>query len=211
MELDKKTFYNISYGVYAILAQEDQTINGCIVNTFTQITDETLCVSVSINKDSKTLQIIQNTGFFTCSILEENVSNETIGLLGYKTGHHTEKYRVGDLPMEGKFPYLDKESVAHIFCEVVNFILVDTHYIVLAKVVGTKETSKSTPLTYKYYQTVKKLKAPKGAPSYQAEEPKQDHNEIWTCTVCGYEHVGTFPDGFTCPICGVPESEFVKK
>ena len=34
---------------------------------------------------------------------------------------------------------------------------------------------------------------------------------IWRCTICGYEYVGDeLPADFTCPICGVPASDFEK-
>ncbi|MBR6985338.1 MAG: flavin reductase [Ruminococcus sp.] len=34
---------------------------------------------------------------------------------------------------------------------------------------------------------------------------------IWRCTVCGYEYIGDkLPEDYTCPLCGVPASEFEK-
>ena len=34
---------------------------------------------------------------------------------------------------------------------------------------------------------------------------------IWRCKVCGYEYVGEeLPDGFICPICKHPASDFEK-
>lgn len=34
---------------------------------------------------------------------------------------------------------------------------------------------------------------------------------IWRCTVCGYEYEGDeLPEDFTCPLCGVPASDFEK-
>lgn len=38
-----------------------------------------------------------------------------------------------------------------------------------------------------------------------------DGKTIWRCTICGYEYVGDeLPEDFTCPICGVPASDFEK-
>lgn len=36
-----------------------------------------------------------------------------------------------------------------------------------------------------------------------------DGQTIWRCTVCGYEYIGDeLPDDYTCPLCGVPASQF---
>lgn len=35
--------------------------------------------------------------------------------------------------------------------------------------------------------------------------------EIYVCTVCGFEVAGPLPEGYICPVCGVDASHFVKK
>jgi len=89
------------------------------------------------------------------------------------------------------------------------------------------------PLTYDYYQTVKKGKAPKNAPTYKGDVKVQDARDEksvevtmqkYVCNVCGYVYdpakgdpegnipSGTpfekLPDDWTCPVCGASKSEF---
>jgi rubredoxin len=90
-----------------------------------------------------------------------------------------------------------------------------------------------TPLTYAYYQQVKKGKAPKNAPTYkgsavstneQAEKGKEKAMKKYVCGICGYVYdpekgdseggiaPGTafedLPDDWTCPVCGAGKDEF---
>ena len=83
----------------------------------------------------------------------------------------------------------------------------------------TSEKSKGTPMTYGYYHSVIKGKAPKNAPTYQQETQKDDNpdTESWICTVCGYVYNDPYisfedlPDDWVCPICGAPKSAFKRK
>jgi rubredoxin len=83
------------------------------------------------------------------------------------------------------------------------------------------------------YQTVKKGKAPKNAPTYKGDVKAQDTTDEkfvevtmqkYVCNVCGYVYdpakgdpegnipPGTpfekLPDDWACPVCGAPKSEF---
>ncbi|MDD4796335.1 MAG: 4Fe-4S binding protein, partial [Eubacteriales bacterium] len=42
------------------------------------------------------------------------------------------------------------------------------------------------------------------------EKMEETSMETWKCSVCGYKHEGSLPDGFTCPRCGVPGNLFEK-
>ena len=52
--MNKNTMFKISYGLYVLSASENGFDNGCIINTFSQVTDTPLRVSVTINKSNKT-------------------------------------------------------------------------------------------------------------------------------------------------------------
>ena len=64
----------------------------------------------------------------------------------------------------------------------------ETHGIVLARVVDAAMDSAPVPMTYEYFHTVIKGKAPKNAPTYQAE--KKSEKPQYVCSVCGYVYEG---------------------
>ena len=55
-----KAVYNISYGVYVLTAKGEKQ-NGCVANTFSQITSEDLIVSISLNKNNYTNEASKKT------------------------------------------------------------------------------------------------------------------------------------------------------
>lgn len=67
--------------------------------------------------------------------------------------------------------------------------------------------TEETPLTYAYYQSVKKGTSPKNAPTYQAETAQKGYR----CSICGYiAEVEELPADFVCPVCKQPREVFVK-
>lgn len=69
------------------------------------------------------------------------------------------------------------------------------------------------PMTYEYYHNVIKGKAPKNAPTYQAEVPKSEKQAQlrYICEVCGYIYEGDITkeaDDYVCPVCKQPKSRF---
>ncbi|MBR2324162.1 MAG: flavin reductase, partial [Clostridia bacterium] len=64
-----KAIYNISYGIF-VLTAKDTKINGCIINTLMQATSIPNRITITVNKDNYTTQMIKNTGKFNVSILD---------------------------------------------------------------------------------------------------------------------------------------------
>ena len=48
--MDNKALFKVSYGLYVLSARENGKDNGCIINTLSQVTDNPLRVSVTVNK-----------------------------------------------------------------------------------------------------------------------------------------------------------------
>ena len=77
----------------------------------------------------------------------------------------------------------------------------------------------TVPMTYRYYHEVIRGGAPKNAPSYIAPEKEETSNkqtsaQRWVCDVCGYVYEGDLtqePDDYTCPLCGVNKTHFIKE
>ena len=66
---NNSAMYNISYGLFVLTACEDGFDNGCIVNTVEQVTTNPNRISVTVNKQNKTHDMIMSTGVFNASII----------------------------------------------------------------------------------------------------------------------------------------------
>ena len=56
--MDKNFFRDMTYGMFVISTKDEGRDVGCFVNTVTQITSESMIVSVSVNKNNFTNQAI---------------------------------------------------------------------------------------------------------------------------------------------------------
>ena len=55
--MNTNALFKISYGLFVLIAKENEFDNGCIINTFSQITNTPNRVAVVVNKTNKTADI----------------------------------------------------------------------------------------------------------------------------------------------------------
>ena len=206
--MDNKVLRNLSYGMYIIGSKDEKNV-GCVANTVVQITSNPKTIAVSINHDNYTNSVIKKTKKFSVSILSENTAPEIIGTFGYKTSKEVDKYKdVDTKDLEG-LPVLT-DSCGNIVCKVIDIMETNTHTVFLGEIVTMDNYKEDTPMTYKYYHEVLKLKSPKNAPTY-VEEKEENKKTVWKCSICGYEvEMNELQDDYVCPICKQPASEFKK-
>lgn len=211
--MDTTVLYDLSYGLYAIGVKENQRNCGCIVNTVFQISGEGPIIALSMNKDNYTYSLIKESNRFSVSILSEKTNPEVISKLGFVSGKDNDKWDGFAFEEMDGLPIVKENVLGHMICEVLSMTETSTHFVILAKVVNAKKDNKGTAMTYAYYHNVIKGKAPKKAPTYQAEEVTSEKH--WICSVCGYIFDGpdfdAEPDSYTCPICHVPKNLFEYK
>ncbi len=223
-----------SYGVYVITATDGGKLNGQIANTVCQVTSVPATVSVSINKQNLTHELISKSRAFGVSILAEETPMQFIGRFGFKSGRDNEKFE-GIAYKLGKTgaPIVLDHATSYMDCELVAAMDAGTHTIFLGRVLDAEVVSDGRPMTYEYYHQVKGGKSPKNAPTYAgpAEDEKASKKEgksmaSYTCNICGYVYdpaqgdpdggiaAGTafedLPDSWVCPACGAPKTEFEK-
>ena len=230
-ELDTKAFYDISYGLYVITSIKDGKMNGQIANTVFQVSNKPAKVAVSINKDNLTHDYIMASKVLAISTLEEQTPMPFIGLFGFKSGRDIDKlpqaaYTTG---LTGS-PCVTENALSYMEGKVIGSADAGTHTVFIVEVASAKVLKKGTPLTYAYYQDVKKGKASKNAPTYKGEptisEPvkKETTMQKYECSVCGYIYdpekgdpegnipAGTpfekLPEDWSCPVCGASKSDF---
>jgi len=225
--MDTKSLHKISYGLYVIGATKAQKFNAQIANTVIQVCSAPPTISVCLNKGNLTHEFVKDSQAFTVSILTQDTPLDFIGKFGFKSGRETDKlrginYRIG----ETGAPIVLDNALAYLEARVISEADASTHTIFLAEVVAAETLREGEPITYAYYQQVKRGSTPKAAPLYIEKEREVTRMDKYECTVCGYVYdpevgdpesgipPGTpfekLPDDCVCPVCGAGKDQFEK-
>lgn len=201
--MNQSALFKLSYGLFVAASKADAKMNGCIINTVTQITSNPLQVAMTVNKQNLTCDLIQQSGMVSVSILSEKAPFSLFRHFGFQSGRDTDKF-VG-VPFgltKQELPYLKENATAYLDCKVVNSIDVGTHIMFIAEVVDAEVLSDDNPMTYAYYHANVKPK-----PTADANAPKKG----WRCKICGYVYEGEdLPADFVCPLCKHGAEDFEK-
>ena len=84
--------YKLSYGLFVLTARESEKDNGCIINTAIQAASEPNQLSICVNKSNYTHDMIERTGKFTVSVLNQNAQFELFKHFGFQSGRDTNKF-----------------------------------------------------------------------------------------------------------------------
>lgn len=129
--MDETVLWKLSYGMYALCADDNGRPVGCIVNTASQITSVNPIIAVSVNKNNYTYGVIEKTKKFALSILSEETPAATIGVLGYQSGKNTNKFEKVAYRLEQGLPILEEAICGWLICDVLSIVDCETHGIVL--------------------------------------------------------------------------------
>ena len=203
--MDKKAMYNLSYGLFVLTTQYWGKDSGCIINTAAQVTSTPNRISIAVNKDNLTHDLVLQSGVFNISILSQKASFETFRHFGFQSGTDVDKfagYTACKRSTNGLY-YITEGTNAYISARVEQTIDLGSHTLFIAAVEDIEVLSKDPSATYAYYQSNIKPK-PSKAPAAQGKT-------VWRCTVCGYVYEGEeLPADFVCPLCKHPASDFEK-
>lgn len=206
--MNESALFKLSYGLYIISSKEDEKLVGCVANTLHQVTSSPIKVSITLNKDNVTQQVIERTKRFNAVVLSEQVSMDVIKTFGFQSSKDIDKYATHAYALDSQgLPYLSENTSAFVSCNVIDSLDLDTHVLYVGEVIEAETLSDEPVMTYAYYHQVKNGATPKNAPSYQAKQQKIG----WRCTVCGYLYEGDpLPSDYICPLCGADASAFEK-
>lgn len=196
--MDITAFHKISYGLFVVTAHEGDRDNGCVTNTVMQVTTTPNRITVAVNKQNYTHDMIRRTGKFNVSVLAENAKFDIFKHWGFQSGRDIDKaVGITFSRAENGVIYVTEGVNAVISAEVTDEVDLGTHTLFVAEVTGAESLSDTPSATYAFYH-----RNIKPAP----ERPKK---KGWVCTICGYVYEGeTLPEGFTCPLCKHPASDF---
>jgi flavin reductase (DIM6/NTAB) family NADH-FMN oxidoreductase RutF len=229
MTIDGKALWTLSYGMYIVTARAGGRANGQIANAVFQVTAEPPRIAAAINKDNLTHELIHAGGWYGLTVLAESTPMELIGAFGFHSGRELDKLAQTTFRDGAHCPLVTAHAISVSEARVIQEIDVGSHTLFIGEVAGAEVLSQAPALTYAGYHA-KKGRAPKNAPTYQADETiKVDTaaavaSRRMQCSVCGYSYdpalgdasqgvePGTpweaLPDDWVCPICGAGKDEF---
>lgn len=189
--IEKTAAFKLSYGLFVLTARDGEKDNGCIVNTVFQVTDNPFKISVTVNKNNYTHDMIKKTGVFNVSVLTESVPFSVFQHYGFKSGRDTEKINSSTMPRsENGVVYLSAFTNAFMSAKVVEETDCGTHTMFIAEVTEAQTLSDERSVTYQYYFDNIKPK------------PQPQKKKGFVCQICGYVYEGDeLPEDFICPIC----------
>lgn len=211
--IDLKAFRSVSYGLFLVSSRSGERVAGCVSNTFAQVTSEPLQVSISLNKENHTTQVILESGHYVAAVLSEAASMDLIGTFGFHHSDELDKFE----PFATKedqhgTPYVAEQTLSYFSVNVVESLDLGTHIMFIGTVDESAVLSSDKPMTYAYYHEIKGGRTPSRAASYIAEldapsAPAEGY--AWRCKRCGHiEHVEELPENFVCPVCGASRDKF---
>lgn len=206
--MDKKVFRDVSYGMYIVSSRMGNVEAGCVINTFCQINSIAPLISISLNKDNYTNEIIKKSRRFAVSIISNDTSKEVIGKFGYHSSRDVDKFEGTDYELVEEMPVIKENSCGYVICEVSDIVDCDTHDIMIAKVVMAGKLNDNVPMTYKYYHENLKGVSPKNAPTYVEESNdlnrQNDDGDVVSNGDAEVKEVGSesVSNKYKCSLCG---------
>lgn len=192
----------LSYGLFVVTAKNEEKQNGCITNTVMQVTTTPNTISLAVNKQNYTHDLIVESKVFNVSIISEKATFDLFKHFGFQSGRSVDKFKdFSDFKVASNgINYVTKGVNAVICANVKEMFDLGTHTLFIADVTEEFVLNDTPSATYAYYFANIKPKP--------NDKPKKT---VWRCNICGYEEeVEELPDDFECPLCRHPKSDFTK-
>ncbi len=199
--MDNRAMFKLGYGLYVLTARDGERDNGCIVNTVMQITSTPNCITVAVNKQNFTHDMIAKTWRFNVSVIDETADFGLFERFGFHSGGEVDKFKDYE-PVkrsENGLLYVTKSANAFLSAKVISMVDADTHTLFIAEITDGAVLSDAASATYAFYHSNIKPK------------PEKTNKKGWRCKICGYIYEGeVLPPDFVCPVCKHPASDFEK-
>lgn len=196
--MDNAAMFKLSYGLFVVTAREGEKDNGCVTNTVMQVTVSPNRITLAVNKQNYTHDMIKRTGKFNVSVLSEQARFDTFKHWGFQSGKEVDKAVGITFSRADNGVIYITEGVNAVLCaQVFSEVDLGTHTLFVADVTDAFCLGETPSATYAYYH-----KSIKPAPAAAKKKG-------WICSICGYIYEGeTLPADFTCPLCKHPASDF---
>ena len=156
---------NISYGLFVVTTKNQAKHNGCITNTVMQVTTTPNVITLAVNKQNYTHDLIMESKIFNVSIISEKANFELFKHFGFQSGRDVDKFdgfTDCKLASNGLY-YITKGVNTVISAKVIKTEDLGTHTLFIGEVKDAGVLKQGQALTYDYYHHVIKGKTPAGA------------------------------------------------
>jgi flavin reductase (DIM6/NTAB) family NADH-FMN oxidoreductase RutF len=147
-QLKRQVLRTFTYGLYAVSCADGGEVNAFTANWLSQVSFEPPLVAVSVENVTKSLPMIQHSGFFLINVLRSG-DRELAGKLGKSGLKNPEKLK--DIPYtlgpEGA-PVL-QDALVWVACRVQSYTPAGDSTLVVAEVVDVGQVGEGEPLTMK--------------------------------------------------------------
>lgn len=206
--MNAKAYEKMDYALCLLSAAADGKRQGCIVNSFHQVTASyPPKFTVTVNKDHETCKAVQTAGSFSVTLLAADAPEALVDQFGYRSGRVGDKFEGHAVENDGAGnPYLKEHMTARVSCKVVDRLEIGGYVLLVGQATEAETLGDEPVLTLKAFTSRGKT-TPPSATVYRAME-----GNGFRCTVCGYIHESeTLPADFICPICRATADKFVKQ
>lgn len=90
--MDKKSMYKLSYGLFVLSTKLGERCQGCIINTAMQVTTTPNRITITVNKENLTHNVLMYTKEFNISVISEEADFELFRHFGFQSGRDTDKF-----------------------------------------------------------------------------------------------------------------------
>lgn len=192
--VDNQAMFALSYGLFVLSAREGERDNACIINTAAQVTDTPKRISITVNKQNLTHDMILKTGVFNLSVLSQDAAFAQFQQYGFRSGRDTaDKFDGAEAVRTANgLRYEPAGTNAVLSGKVIQTLDCGTHTLFLAEVTEARVLSDVPSATYAYYFEHIKPKP----------QPAAEKKTGFVCKICGYVYEGeTLPEDYICPLC----------
>jgi flavin reductase (DIM6/NTAB) family NADH-FMN oxidoreductase RutF len=143
--LKKQALRLFTYGLYAVTCAQGDDINAFTANWLTQVSFEPPLLAVSVENNTKSLPMIQNSGKFAVNVLRAG-QREFAGALGRSALKHPDKMNGVAYEVQEGYIVL-QEGLGWVGCEVRQSVPSGDSTLVIAEVVAAGIVAEGQPLT----------------------------------------------------------------
>lgn len=162
-----RVLQDMSYGLYVLTSHDRDKLNGQIVNSITQVTNDPIRVAVTIKKKNFTHQLISKSKVFALSVLDNLTPKSFLRLFGFQSGRDVDKFsNVQFKEGSSGCPIIMENALSVLEAAVFKRIDLGTHTVFIGNAISSERFTKGPSLTYRYYQSKLNMGIPRNAPSY---------------------------------------------
>ena len=192
--VDNQAMFALSYGLFVLSAREGERDNACIINSAAQGTDTPKRISITVNKQNLTHDMILKTGVFNLSVLSQDAAFAQFQQYGFRSGRDTaDKFNGAEAVRTANgLRYEPAGTNAVLSGKVIQTLDCGTHTLFLAEVTEARVLSAVPSATYAYYFEHIKPKP----------QPAAEKKTGFVCKISGYVNEReTHPEDYICPLC----------